>query len=189
MKFIGKRTIEIDKLPTILDKFVVKFCKTIEKYSKYVVVSGYVSILFGRARATEDIDILIEKMPKEKFYMLFSHLIKNGYWCINAKTRENAFQMAKDGIGIRFAKRRNLIPNAEVKFAKNKLEMDALKDNLTALLPIGKIKISKIEQQIAYKEIILGSQKDKEDARHLEIIFKDKIDKKLLDSYRKRFRK
>lgn len=189
MKFVSKSTIKIDKLPTILDKFVVKFCRIIGKYSEYVVVSGYVSILFGRARATEDIDILIEKMPKEKFYLFYSNLIKNGYWCINARTGENAFQMIEDNIGIRFAKRRNLIPNAEVKFAKNKLERDVLKDNLTALLPIGKIKISKIEQQIAYKEIILGSQKDKEDARHLEIIFKDKIDKRLLYNYRKRFRK
>lgn len=189
MRFIDKSTIKIDKIPTILDKFVIKFCRIIEKHSEYVVVSGYVSILFGRARATEDIDIIIEKIPQKKFYLFYSDLMKNGYWCINAKTRENAFQMIKDNIGIRFAKRRNLIPNAEVKFAKNKLEKDALKDNLTALLPVGKIKISKIEQQIAYKEIILGSQKDKEDARHLEIIFKDKIDKRLLYNYRKRFRK
>jgi len=189
MKFVDKKTIKIGKLPTILDKFVVNFCRILEKHAKYVVVSGYVSILFGRARATEDIDILIEKMPQEKFYVLYSYLTKKGYWCVNAKTRENAYQMIKDNIGIRFAKRGNLIPNAEIKFAKNKLEKETLSENLTAVLPMGKIKISRIEQQIAYKEIVLGSQKDIEDARHLEIIFKDKIDKRLLERYRKRFKK
>jgi len=64
-----------------------------------------------------------------------------------------------------------------------------LGDNLTAKLPIGSIKISRIEQQIAYKELILGSQKDMEDARHLEIVLKDEINKELLERYRKRFRK
>jgi len=188
MKFIGRKTIKVGKISTLLDKFVVNFCKALEKHVQYVVVSGYVSILFGRARATEDIDILIEKMTEEKFYSLYSYLTKRGYWCINAKTRKMAFEMEKDGVGIRFAKRKSLIPNAEVKFAKNRLENDTLEDNLTAVLPIGKLKISRIEQQIAYKEIILGSQKDLEDARHLEVIFKGRIDKKLLESYRKRFR-
>jgi hypothetical protein len=189
MEFINKKKIKIDKLPTLLDKFVVNFCKILEKHVKYVVVSGYVSILFGRARATEDIDILIEKIPREKFCTIYSEIIKKGYWSLNAKTRENAFQMMKDGIGIRFAKRKNIIPNAEVKFAKTDLDEDALVDSLTVVLPAGSIRISRIEQQIAYKELVLGSQKDIEDARHLETVFKDKIDKKLLENYRKRLRK
>lgn len=189
MKFTGSKTIRIDKISTLLDKFVLKFCTALEKHAKYVIVSGYVSILFGRARATEDIDILIGKMTQENFRALYSDLMKKGYWCINAKTSGRAFEMIKDGIGIRFAKRNDLIPNAEVKFAKNKLEDETLDDNLTVVLPTGKIKISRIEQQIAYKEIVLGSQKDVEDARHLGIIFKGKMNKKLLEEYRKRFKK
>lgn len=34
-----------------LDKFVFNFCKLLEKeHIKYVVVSGYVAIVFGRSR-------------------------------------------------------------------------------------------------------------------------------------------
>ncbi len=189
MRFVTKKTIKLDKLPTLLDKFVVNFCKILEKHAKYVIVSGYVSILFGRTRATEDIDILIEEMPREIFYRFYSEIVRKGYWCINAKTRENVFRMIKDGTGIRFAKRKNIIPNVEMKFAKNELEKETIKDNLTVMMLVGHIKISKIEQQIAYKELILGSQKDLEDAKHLETIFKKEIDKKLLEYYRERFRK
>jgi hypothetical protein len=39
---------------------LLSFVKNLEKYFEYVVVSGYVSIVFGRARATEDIDILMK---------------------------------------------------------------------------------------------------------------------------------
>jgi hypothetical protein len=38
------------------------------------------------------------------------------------------------------------------------------------------------------QELILGSKKDIEDARHLETVFKDKIYRKLLENYRKRLR-
>jgi len=189
MKFVNKRTIKIDKIPTLLDKFVVNFCRVLKKHTRYVVVSGYVSILFGRARATEDIDILIERLTEENFYKLYSEITKKGYWCINAKSRKKAYEMLSDNLRIRFARRKSVIPNAELKFAKKEIEKETLIDNLKAILNSGEIIISKIEQQIAYKEIMLGSQKDFEDARHLERLFKYKINKRLLKEYRRRFKK
>lgn len=34
---------------------------------RYVLISGYVSILFGRNRSSEDIDMIVEKLDYEKF--------------------------------------------------------------------------------------------------------------------------
>lgn len=45
----------------ILNKFTIEFCNIIQKHSRYVIVSGFLAIATGRARGTEDIDILIEK--------------------------------------------------------------------------------------------------------------------------------
>lgn len=51
-------TIHIDrKVVTALDRFVVSVTGIVERYTRYVIVSGYVAILFGRARGTEDIDL------------------------------------------------------------------------------------------------------------------------------------
>lgn len=58
------RTIKLSRDFNILDKFVLDFCELLEDY---VVVSGYASILFGRSRATEDIDLLVPKMEINKF--------------------------------------------------------------------------------------------------------------------------
>ena len=184
MEFINKKTIKLDKIPTLLDEFMVDFTKILQKYSKYVIVSGYVSILFGRSRATEDIDILVEKMSKNKFYDFYSDLQKNGYWCVNIENREEILNILLDGFAVRFAKKQNIIPNIEFKFVKNSLEKNTIKTSLDVLMPTGKIKISNIELQIAYKEKVLKSDKDLEDARHLETVFKDKIDNKLLEKYR-----
>lgn len=188
MEFLDKKTIKLEKVPTTLDKFIFRFAKILQKHTKYVIVSGYVSILFGRARSTEDIDILIEKMSEKKFSDFYSDVTKSGYWCLNSKDKDEIFKMLLDGLSVRFAEKRKIIPNAEIKFIKNNLEREILRKSLKIITSLGQIKISPIEQQIAFKELILASDKDKEDAKHLEIVFKDKINKKLLEKYRRLFK-
>lgn len=185
MEFIGKKTIKLDKMPTLLDEFVIDFAKILEKHAKYVIVSDYVSILFGRSRATEDIDIIVEKMLKNDFYKFYSDLQRNGYWCVNIENRDEVLKMLLDGLAVRFAKKQNIIPNIELKFVKNPLDKNTIKTGLDVIMPTGKIKISNIELQITYKEKILKSDKDLEDAKHLEMVFKDKINNRLLERYRK----
>ena len=53
----------LDKQLNNLDKFVFDFVSLLEDY---VIVSGYVSILLGRSRATEDVDLLVPNMKKGK---------------------------------------------------------------------------------------------------------------------------
>ncbi len=48
--------ISLEKELNELDKFVIRFTKDLDSYC---IVGGYVSILFGRSRVTEDIDIPI----------------------------------------------------------------------------------------------------------------------------------
>jgi len=64
MNYSGNR-IEIKRILSDLDKFVAGFVKILDGMKiKYVIVSGYVAILFGRTRGTEDIDIFISDMLK-----------------------------------------------------------------------------------------------------------------------------
>jgi len=39
-----------------VDKFVLDFVDILKNHFRYVIVSGYVAILFGRSRGTEDIE-------------------------------------------------------------------------------------------------------------------------------------
>jgi len=59
---------------TILEKFTEDFCRVIEKHCKYIVCSGFVAIAHGRTRGTEDIDMIIEKLSREKFIELHNDL-------------------------------------------------------------------------------------------------------------------
>jgi len=55
MQFDGD-TLMLDRTPSELDELVLDLVATLDKEGiKYTIVSGYVSILTGRSRATEDI--------------------------------------------------------------------------------------------------------------------------------------
>lgn len=53
-----------------LDRFVLDFISILEKYVGYVVVSGYVSILLGRSRSSEDVDFLRKLNSEGNFYKI-----------------------------------------------------------------------------------------------------------------------
>lgn len=172
-----KRELELNRTLSNLDALVVRFIKILEKYAEYVIISGYVSILLGRSRATEDVDIFIKHISFEKFSQLYEELKKRGFWCLNAEKPFEIFSYLKDGLAVRFAEEGKSIPNFEVKFTKKKSDEDAFNDCIKVILLEGNtLKISSLERQIAFKRYFLCSDKDIEDALHVEEVFKDKLD-------------
>ncbi len=185
MKFINKNTIKLDKIINELDKFVFKFIKILKKYTDYVIISGYVSILLGRSRSTEDVDIFIKPLDKITFSRLYKDLTKNGFWCLNAESVNEVYSYLQNTLAVRFAKKNQTIPNFEVKFSRRPLDIESFKDRITVKTRIGEIKISSLERQIAFKRYYLKSDKDIEDAEHIEQLFKEKINKALIQKYKK----
>ncbi len=156
-----------------LDKFVIDFVNVLNEHFKYVIVSGYVAILFGRSRGTEDVDILTEKLNKSKFYN-FVDEIEGTYDFLNPENKEGLYEMLGENLGIRISKKNEIIPNIEFKFIKNKVEEFVLENRLKILLNDNLLYISPIEIQLAYK-LYLGSEKDIMDAAYLYELFQENI--------------
>jgi len=169
-----------------LDIFVLDFLKILEAYTDYVIVSGYVTILFGRARGTEDIDTIIEKMDRKTFERFFNDLTERNYWFLNSDDRNDLFDMLNENLAVRIAKSNEIIPNIELKFAKDYFDNFSIRNSIKVWIDDHKIKISPIELQIAYK-LYLSGDKDIEDAIYLYEIFKDRINKKTLKNFLEEF--
>ena len=188
MKFINKKTIKIDREISDLDSFTLDFTKILEKNADYVIVSGYVAILLGRARASEDVDVIIPKIDFPKFQSLYTELKKNNFYCLNAEVVSTVYDYLKDNLAVRFAKNDTIIPNIEMKWIKSDFDRFALENTIDVNLSKGKLRISHLELQIAFKEEVLKSPKDLEDARHLEKIAEGYLDNKLINKYREMLR-
>src|SRR3989344_1356122 len=139
---LKKEIISSRKL-SLLDKFVVDFIRVLRKHIDYVIISGYVSILLGRTRVTEDIDIFIKRINKEQFSKLYEELKEKGFWCLNAEKTDEIYSFLEDGLAVRFAK------------------------------------------HIAFKRYFLSSDKDIEDALHIEELFKEYIDTEKIKNIKK----
>ncbi len=172
--------IRLNKELNDLDNLTIDFVRILDRNrAKYVLVSGYISILFGRSRSSEDIDIIAKKISKKKFSTIWNAISKH-FRCINADNLQDAYETyLAAGSALRFARKGKFIPNIEFKFPKMDLENWVLDNRKTVVLNGNSIKISPIELQIPYK-LLLGSGKDIEDARHLYKLFEGKMDESLL---------
>ncbi len=179
-----KEIIYTGKKLTMLDKIVIDFLSYIDV--DYVIVSGYVAILFGRDRHTEDVDMFIRSMNAKDFSKLFNKIISSKkYYCINAEDANDAYNLLKEKSSIRFAEKNTFDPNFEIKFPQNELNRYSLDNTLKVVIGKNNLKIGSLELQLAYK-LYLGSEKDYEDAAHLYTIFKDDIDKVKLSMFIKK---
>ena len=168
-----KDKISLKKELNALDALTLEFCSLLNELNiKYVVISGYVAILFGRSRASEDIDIIAEKVSKETFRKLWASAAEK-FECINTSVCEDAFsEYLEEGSAIRFSRKGQFIPNVEFKFQKNEVD---------------RWSISSLELQISFK-LYLGTEKDIEDAKHLYEVFKDKLNPALIAEFNRKFK-
>jgi len=180
-----KQEITLDRELGNLDKLVIEFIRILEKHAEYVIISGYVSILLGRTRITEDIDIFIKEMSFEQFSKLYRELQEKGFWCINAEKPESVYDYLKTCKAVRFALEGTSVPNFEVGFPKRKIDSETFGDFITVITNNVKLKISSLERHIAFKRHYLESDKDVEDSIHIEEIFKGKINYEKVNKLKK----
>src|SRR5659263_710987 len=144
---------------TILDAFAEDFVHVVQKHTKYIIVSGFVAIAHGRSRGTEDIDLIIERIGKDEFKEM--HNIRKGHF----------------------------LPEMELKLARD--ELDEYQIRTRKKLPLTGLDIyfSSIEMNIAFKEELLRSEKDIDDADHLRIIYSDVLDENEITKIRAQIRR
>ena len=171
---VEKDTIVIQRDLTELDLFVKDFLNILKKHSNYLIVSGYVTISSGRSRATEDVDLLCPIESENKFIALFNDLIENRFWCYQGDAPEEIYKKyMKELTNIRFARNGEVFPNIEfIPITRLRtLKWFEFSNPQKVRVKDFEFKIPPLEFEILYKEIILGSDKDLKDAKHLRSMF------------------
>jgi len=180
-----KREITLNRVLSNLDKIVLKFINILKRHAEYVIISGYVAIILGRTRATEDVDVFIGEISLEDFSKLYQELKNAGFWCLNAENEKEVFGYLQEGLAVRFAEEGKVAPNLEVKFPKSRLDKETFDDFVKVKLNEGELKISSLERQIAFKRALLKSPKDLEDASHIEKLFGTNLNYKKINEVEK----
>lgn len=173
----------------ILDKFCTEFCNIIEKHCKYIVVSGFLVIASGRTRGTEDIDMIIEKLSFEKFEEVYQDLIKNNFICMQSSNAKEVYEYLKEKDSVRFTYKNQDLPEMEVKFAKDVLDDYQIKNKVKLELTGLNVWFSNVNVNVAFKEELLKSSKDLEDAKHLRIVYSELINESEIEMIKEMIKK
>lgn len=159
----------------ILNTFTLDFCEIVQRHVEYIIVSGFVAIVSGRTRGTEDIDIIIRKLSFENYKKLHEDLLLNGFSCLNTSNIDEIFEILNEKSSVRYTYKNKTLPEMEVKFEKDILDDYQFKTKTKLELSDIDIFYSSIEMNIAFKEEYLQSEKDFEDANHLRLVYQDEV--------------
>lgn len=172
----------VERPPNELDNLALAFSQFLSKFEiDHVFIAGYLAILTGRARATDDIDVLIEPVPRERIDQLVDELEANNYWG-PAMPLSEMYSNLTAGTNIWVAPDGQMTPHLEVKFPTDEFDDASLSNAIDAHIAGATIPIGPLELQIAYK-LYLGGQKDFEDAAHLFLLFRETLSTDRLESW------
>lgn len=104
---------------------------------------------------------------------------------------QEVYSYLKDNISVRFTWKDKALPEMEVKFAKDILDEYQLKNRVKLKLTGLNVWFSNINVNIAFKEELLKSPKDLEDAKHLRIVYPEYVSEEEIQKVKqliKRFR-
>ena len=173
----------------ILDKFAEEFCTIVDRYSEYMIVSGFAAISSGRTRGTEDIDIIINNMSEKKFIEMHNDLVKNNFECMQSEYPRVIFEKYLiRGDSVRYKWKNKHLPEMEFHFVKDRIDEYQLRKRIKMELTGLDIYFAPIEGNIAFKEEWLKGEKDFEDAKHLRIVYSDLINEKEINKIKKMIR-
>jgi len=160
----------------ILDEFAIEFSKVIEKYTEYIIVSGFVAISSGRSRATEDIDMIIKPVDKETFVKIHDELTSKNFVCVQSSSAGDIFSTYLSNFdSVRYFIKGRPLPEMELKFARDELDEYQLKTKTKLKLTGLDLWFSNVNVNLAFKEHLLRSPKDIEDAQHLRVVYKELV--------------
>jgi len=174
--------IRIEKEPSELDELVLDVTGILDNLDiEYVVVSGYVAVLLGRSRATEDVDVITEPFSEATAAELAGRLREAGYWG-SAMPLDSMHEMLSDDSIVRIAEDGHRVPNVELKFATDEYDRTSLANTIAVRLNDRELRAGELELQIAYK-LYLGSRKDFEDAVYLYELAEPTLNRQKLEAY------
>jgi hypothetical protein len=175
----------VDREPNRLDELAIEFSRLLDRFDvDHVFIAGYVSILAGRARSTEDVAVLVEDVDESTANELAAALSTAGFWGA-AMPLDSLYRMLENGDPIWVAPDDQVTPHVEVKRARDEFDRASLENAITARIGGETIPIGPLELQIAYK-LYLGAEKDLEDAVHRYTLFEESLSVTQLEEWVRR---
>ena len=172
----------VNREPNDLDELALEFSEILRELGiEHVFVAGYIAILAGRARATQDIDVIVESTDERTVQEMVSRLEDSGFWG-PAMALSEAHQMLFGGDRLWVARQDEMVPHLDVTYPNDEFDEASLREAMAGEIGGKRFPIGPLELQIAYK-LYLDTEKDFEDAVHLYTTFEESLSSAELEQW------
>jgi len=174
--------LSVGREPTELDRLALDVSDVLSDLDvTHAAVAGYVAVLAGRSRATEDIDVIVEPLSESRAEAVADSLADAGFWG-SAMPLSDLHGMLTGGSNIRVARDGAVVPNVELKYATDEFDRASIEHAITARIGGRSLPIGPLELQTAYK-LRLDTRTDFEDAVHLYTMFEESLSIEALEEW------
>jgi hypothetical protein len=183
---LSDNTLTVSRELSELDKDVLEFTQILDACEvDYVIVSGYVAILTGRSRSTEDIDIILESLSETETEQLVTELKDRGYWGM-AMPLDEMYSMLRSGLPktercIRTSRRGSSRMTSSEKRSRTPSRLCSTKDRSRSARSNSKSHTNSGSRRRL--TVLMGNGKDFEDALHLYLTFEERFNTEQLEMY------
>lgn len=151
-----------------IDRLALDFCSVLDAQGiRYAIVGGYVAILLGRPRESDDVDIISRPLDAAEFAALHSSLLET-FESLTPGSADLVFrehlEAGRESTAVRYSAPDTFVPNIEFKFARKALDHQGVRRRIPAVPNGHRVFVGPVEMQVAFK-LFMGAPKDYEDPR------------------------
>ena len=174
--------LRVDRDPTALDELALDVSAVLSDVGvDHAIVAGYVAVLAGRSRGTEDIDVILGPLSADRASAVADALSDAGFWG-SAMPLSDLHSMLSDGSNLRVAREDEVIPNVELTYATDEFDRASVEDAIIGRIGDRSLPVGPLELGIAYK-LFLDTRRDFEDAVHLYTMFDGSLSTEALEEW------
>jgi len=130
------RELVVERSPNELDELAIAFSTVLSRLDvDHAFIAGYLAILTGRARATDDIDVLIERLSEEEVDRLVEELDAEDYWG-PVMSLDGMYGTLSSGTNISVAPDGQMPPHLEVCFPRTSSTVPRCRTPSTPTSPV-----------------------------------------------------
>jgi hypothetical protein len=137
----------------------------------------------------EDVGIVIELLPTEKFTKLHESLVKAGFECIEFSDAGQICDYLKNDASVSYVRRGTSLLQMELKFARNDVDEYQIKTRKKLPLTGTDFFFPSVESAIAFREELSRSVKDVEEAQQLRLIYGTDLNESEIEKVKREIRR
>ncbi len=168
---------------TPVDRIVMDFVKELSVHQPYMLTGMFEPQLLGLPRNEQHIEIVIPRIYRKEFVILFESMSQGKFWPFNMTDVDELFARMVHQVPIRFGIKYETIPCIAVRFPHNKYEAKVIEQAQPLSFNGNEIKTAPFSFYIAFQKFAEKTEHDDDGCSFIKAKYPELTPQTLIDEH------